>query len=138
MKSTNEILKRIREVCGLEKLEFGCEVLSDGEIFKVYTEPISGYFWATDGKKNNTFLVSVLNNQHTQTEIIGLPVELNHLLMAIDFNSTNEKESVSISCNFMRVESYGKSELYNLSLTVEQNLNQNDELRAFISELIFK
>ncbi len=68
-------------------------------------------------------------------EIIGLPVELNHLLMAIPKTS---EFSVGIDGGFMVLIIDGHLNEYKLNLTVEQNLNQNDELRAFISELIFK
>ena len=131
MKSTNEILKRIREVCGLEKLEFGCEYKDIHGNTRIFINNFgkekhrclnnSGDF----GDNLNIFI----------KEIIGLPVELNHLIKTIPGVFQFIEGKMLISPDFGQA---GYSGDYKLDLTVEQNLNQNEELRAFISELIFK
>lgn len=136
MKSTNEILKRIREVCGLEKLEFGCEVCADDNVlhFVLGQEANSKAIYTVVHHKDFAKLHKYRLTP-SKFEIIGLPVELNHLLMAIPKTA---EFSVGIDGGFMVLIIDGHLNEYKLDLTVEQNLNQNDELRAFISELIFK
>ena len=146
MKSTNEILKRIREVCGLEKLEFGCEVIWTSPASEENKQKSKQYKAVVIRNWKNgavsileNFHVNVTQSTHTilesDIEIIGLPVEHGHLTQVVNGCVIFYKGKIDISPDIGEINYRGD---YNLSLTVEQNLNQNDELRAFISELIFK
>lgn len=122
-------------MCGLEKLEFGCEVCADDNVlhFVLGQEANSKAIYTVVHHKDFAKLHKYRLTP-SKFEIIGLPVELNHLVQAcgglVSFNEGRIRTAISGMQSYVA--------FYNLSLTVEQNLESSYELRAFISELIFK
>ena len=131
--TTEQILQHIREVCGLKRLEFGCEVKHINTNAKVVcikhseNEEERNYI-EKDGSimhNFNSFLEYPGNYQ-----IIGLPVHLENLLYAI-------------GQPYIRIDGSGNltvtgehTVFYDLTRTVEQNLTDNTELRELIISLI--
>jgi len=68
------------------------------------------------------------------TEILGKPITIAVVLLAIDINSTDSRWKIIVGCNFMRIQ-FGESyALWNLS---KDNFNdQSEETKTFIGELI--
>lgn len=146
------ILDKIREVCDLKRLEFGCEVEEKpafGSKFR-NENPYNGKWLATIKDNTECWLfpadigfVRVPESQLISWhKIIGLPVQLNHLLRVLarnkDFTRNSElclsffeeKETLFIEHTISH-----QSFNYNLTLSVEQNLD-NEPLADLIYELI--
>ncbi len=137
MNKKQQVLDTIRNLCDLKRLERNCEVKAKNSdnihvIIKSNEHGIEtsekGYFAEETLEWHMTEIID------RDFEIIGLPVELNHLLLALDFISN---DNIQISSNFMRIEIAGGWALYNLNLSVEKNLD-NPELLDLIYELICK
>lgn len=145
MKSTQQILERIREVLPeLKELKFGCEV-------RFYDED-GGSIDGVIVERNHQGKIKVQDQEDGEINwcdgsdvdsIIGIPVQLNDLLRVIEMN---QKEiEMSLYGNIFHIghyekpnkEGYYSKGFYNLSLSVEQNLEQNEGLREIISQLIF-
>lgn len=128
--TTEQILDKIRELCGLKRI--------DSHYFKGNNLRCSNCGATAqeeyDGKKCN--------------KIIGLPVHLEHLLMAIEKNhgTVSIQSNGLMQCTFTK---YGgtsgniiavlqeeKSISYNFNKSVEQNLTDNPELRALVADLL--
>lgn len=127
--TTEQILQHIRDVCGLKRLEFGCEVkvpnvIDTAKVFKVSKDddgtPI---YYLTD------FIYEWF--YESELEIIGLPIYLEHLLYAIQ-GKLKETDSIMGVPTLL----IGMYHHYDLTRTVEQNLTDNTELRELIISLI--
>lgn len=66
----------------IKKLKFGCVVENKGKKYLIFREYMDGYFLATDGKHSELH-VSKLNNQHTETEILGRDIRLADIIQAL-------------------------------------------------------
>lgn len=127
--TTEQILDHIREICGLKRLEFGCEVtlLCDENLDypkrKVY-----------DIFRDHIFVTNygVITEKEIK-EIIGLPVHLEHLLFIL-----KEKAVIRLYSEYLLIEYNYKTTNYDLTKTVEQNLNESDVLRNIIINIIKK
>lgn len=139
---TTAILSRIREVCPeLMERTRGCEFYDKDAIdwarhitlvawnckngLKHFCEPDGSVF----GRRNNAWFDSL--------EVIGHPVHLEHLMRAIkEYLSDGYVLELGIDgLYFSHDLTFHK---YDLTLTVEQNLKDNEALRDFIYELICK
>lgn len=139
MNTNNEILERIRELADLKKLEKNCEVELDWA-GKCYI-----FDYCDNQEDGEEIRVLISNSIQTldrhdisKLKIIGLPVHLEHLLLAIE-----KTRQVGFDVQFLRngtlffnpdIEYSGAD--YNLSLTVEQNLNENEELKKLVGGLL--
>ena len=76
----------------------------------------------------------IQHNDIVSFEIIGKPITIAVVLLAIDINSTDSRWKIIVGCNFMRIQ-FGESyALWNLS---KDNFNdQSEETKTFIGELI--
>lgn len=128
------ILEKIREVCDLKRLEFGCEIK--------YSNDYPMILCTTETTENRATGVYTKNNtiqgieDIKDFEIIGLPVQLNDLLKVVD-KARDCKGNFSIS-SVGTISNYGSSidmPFYDLSLSVKQNLD-NPALTDLIYELI--
>ena len=141
MKPTQEILERIRDLAGLKRLEFGCAWKSRDDEW-VYVE---GFSITTNQKGGWTSVPP------DESEIIGMPVQLNDLLRVIDeklskkgrgtevlyFTSAGMIYLIDTEKNYEKQFNSHLFIEYKLALTVEQNLETNPDLRSLISNLIF-
>lgn len=126
---TQQVLEKIREVCPeLMELSLGCQISNPKQYPLVYV----GYSNAQhclsltmNGKQSLLFVDGIKN-----TEIIGHPAHLEHLLRAL-----GRQWSVD-GCGYIVHGLDAVAGKYDLTLSVEQNLEQNEELRDFIYELI--
>ena len=146
-KSTEQILERIRElVPELKELKFGCEIKlkndkeSDFPLGRFISEivlvnapnnkGIQAEIYGTTCVQH--FPVDSFNNYY---EIIGLPVELNHLLSTLKklyYPITHYKVQ-----EILGVDTFENSKArYDMDLSVEQNLEENPALTDLIYELI--
>lgn len=150
-KETTAIMERIREVCPeLMELSFGCgvsRILHGNGKIKDGGQSIQGFVltrgWlakTVDGKTTTDYeRIDILEGGEQkkfdlakiQLEIIGHPVHLEHLmhvLRKVGFDSTEEwLYTLGAVLDY-----------FDLTLTVEQNLEQNEVLRDFIYSLICK
>lgn len=132
-KSTEQILERIRElVPELKELKFGCELKGKNREATIINLP------AIEG---NPYTIKVggliTTGNPSDLEIIGLPIELNHLLLVLTKNSKQFCNLVSNVEDGTGIVVDGVFAPYDLSLSVEENLQENEDLRNLISELIF-
>lgn len=127
-----KILEHVRNVCGLKKLEFGCEVVSRefegrGKIIGCGIKYIIQQPALNDGLSSEHSTYQLNESQFT---IIGLPVHLEHLLFAIpnftDRWGNNDKL-------FELFAGYNHS--LDLTKTVEQNL-ENEALCKLLVEVL--
>lgn len=136
---TSEILRKIREANPeLMELSFGCEVIVYGEVYiidsnwGIYSREEndkSGYYRVIANEMNNWTRIDEDN-----FEIIGHPVHLEHLLVAM-----RKGRSVGIEVgddlfftDWVKEEDYR----YDLTKSVKANLESNEALREFISALL--
>lgn len=141
----NEVLEKIREVCDLKRLEFGCEVQSEnGSVAKIVKFYDDDTFQAQMSKYYPELEVEAVITMEKckldKVKIIGLPVQLNHLLWAID---EAEKKSTSYA---LAIYTDGKMSnrageyitQYDLQKSVEDNLRSNPELNSWIHGILCK
>lgn len=149
-KSTEQILERIRElVPELKELKFGCvyKYKEDNGNWKEYTVVYRNDIEKKYGVgKNEVWSVPDYDKGYQADwrfenkedfEIIGLPVELNHLIYAIKKSRGEENERKVITESVASSTILAILNRYEWSKTVEQNLNENKEIREFTSKLIF-
>lgn len=165
-----KILEYIREVCNLKRLEFGCEVvtnftfkcepailnpdgipLKDGKkkrrIVSIKKRECSnkigyeiGYIF-DDGAC--VYKYSKTGNEYgSEIEIIGLPVELNHLLDAIQKEQGDVCEyAIDFTGKMLRLSYRGMYGIigsdYDLTKSVSENLD-NQELLKLVTELLLE
>lgn len=85
-------------------------------------------------------LKEIRNDRDLINEIIGSEVQLNHLLKTIDLSvMTGKVGEYSIGvAGHLKLNGKELGIKYDTSKSVEQNLNDNEELRTFIYKLIVK
>lgn len=134
---TEAIIARIREVCPeLMELREGCEVAIEASPSPLHLKIIEPY----RGRKNEWLMTEhmVWYENIERAKIIGHPVHLEHLLRAIgeeiDITPCSEDSVPQLELHAH----FGKTTYYDLTLTVEQNLEQNEALREWVYELICK
>lgn len=139
MNKKQQVLDTIRNLCDLKRLEFGCEVIMKHNVSGDY-DVICGNYHG----ENPAFYLALRGNKEYFAEdiieIIGLPVELNHLLLAIGLSKCikPELELFSTQLDFSKRGTNGtENALYDLNLSVEKNLDK-PELLDLIYELICK
>ena len=132
--SHDTTIKQIQElVPSVMELSFGCEMENNGKKFLIYKEATDGYFMAIALDKNySTILVSKLNNQLTNTVILGKPITLAVVLRAIEVKYKGDLFA-SVASNgwfhFGRERGFWKMDKDNFN-------DQSDETRTFIGELL--
>ncbi len=159
---TTAIMERIREVCPeLMELSEGCEVnipftgvktqqhkYGHGIITKSYVGKDSS--WSGYDAKKDAVSVYMTDSDvyrpcislsKNKIQIIGHPVHLEHLMRT--FDDVHPKPILELhgasQLDIATVESHGRDNcIYDLTLTVEENLEQNEVLRDFIYSLICK
>lgn len=126
MKTTQEILARVRDLLPeLKELKFGCEVKHKKRGIARYVglnKRVKNLWF--DNEDEPIYTVDIGGN----SEIIGLPVELPHLL-----------HGIMIANDFMkptRNQLWNIIQKYDLTKSLEQNLDTNEQLRELISNLI--
>lgn len=128
---TEQILQHIREVCGLKRLELGCEVYIYGDV--KYKRKVFDVMYDEDEKPviltNSDQIEYLMKTPHF--EIVGLPIHLEHLLYAI-----KNRAVIRLYSEGVLIEQNNKDTIYDLTRTVEQNLIDNTELRELIISLI--
>ena len=135
-----ETIKRIQKlVPSVMALEFGCEVIGGAfnkpMIYRNFAPDDSqygngdlGHYLIYKDKVGGAFSLEKPKN------IIGHPITLAIVLLALDINSTDSRWKIGVSCNFMRIQ-FGESfALWNLS---KDNFNdQSEETKSFIGGLL--
>jgi len=134
MSPQQKIAERIYELLPHKKeLEFGCEIQVAGETRTVIDRLPNGDYRTL--AKDFIFIISKETLEFSKIiKVIGQPIRLADILMAMNINSTDKRYLLSVSCNFMRIEFDGKAELYNLSK--DNILYQSDEFCEFLLELL--
>lgn len=149
--TTEQILQHIREVCGLKRVEFGCEVIiKDGDYLSERTASIEenetllfvkNYESGIElrSKKDKTYVQ--IDKNKCELEIIGLPVHLENLLCAVrkkgsDICISPDGTMIDLDTSDGYEITYKVLPDYDLTRTVEQNLTENTELRELIISLI--
>ena len=120
-----EVLKKIREINDLERLEFGCEYSFYDTKYPRIT--ISWLNWNESDIPDREHKVDI--------KIIGLPIHLEHLLRTIDYCSVkiDEVKEKNLGC---KIEIKDSAFIYDLTKSVEQNLTDNPELLNIVTKLL--
>jgi len=125
--TTQQILQKIREVNPeLLELSFGCEVKpSDSNETAIFISKDSYYHGGG---------FRLFDSKRVSLKALGHPPQLNHLFRAIGDSIISCE---NIDCENLKFYIGGDNAvLYNLTKTVEQNLDESEELRKFLSELL--
>lgn len=146
MPTTNNILEKIREVCGLKKLEFGCEieikytlinpVKVTSSVFEVGDMKEFVHYADKTGKQGVVYLKRYEASDNYIKEIIGLPVQHSHIVECLS-DKANQFCAIKKRVDEKAILMIDNDQFpYDLQLTPEENLNQNPELRKLVGELI--
>ena len=142
----NEVLEKIREVCDLKRLEFGCEVLCTYNPNKSKEKEKLQMTFIGEGdiddgvdgglyhflRKDVEYVGDTTETSEwwTIVKIIGLPVQLNHLLWAL-------KTAKKIPTDGGVIHWFSEQPVtYNLQKSVEDNLRSNPELLKWVHGVI--
>jgi len=132
-----ETIKRIQKlVPSVMALEFGCEIFREGAGREIFISRFGNEYSVCRLNNNGLFLPITLPfpPESQRFEIIGKPITLAVILLALDINSTDSRWKIIVGCNFMRIQ-FGESfSLWNLS---KDNFNdQSEETKTFIGGLL--
>lgn len=98
-----KILEHVRNVCGLKKLEFGCEIFLQG------MEKTTRYVCEEEKKHGKVFVISTNDSSYgvipkpSYIKVVGMPVHLEHLLFALNMYGDERYEKVSLKGNKLRI-----------------------------------
>lgn len=138
MKATKQIKNKIRELCPeLMELSFGCEVKDTHNQLEyvVCNKSVNDDLYVSCGTLEST----QYRVPRERVVIIGHPIQLSHLLRAIGDRTQHFEyvtwEETHISFVLKKT---GKLLQFDLTKSVHQNLEENEELREFIYNLLVK
>lgn len=138
-----KILEHVRNVCGLKKLEFGCEI-------KCTWIKSNITHWYIAEKTDTSLLLTTKFGEVSKIsrlsdyEIIGLPVHLEHLLFALE---KADQQFFIDFCGFLwrhnlketkATGAYDDTPKFDLQKTVEQNLEDPALCKLLVEVLNIK
>lgn len=132
---TQQIEKRIRELCPeLMELSFGCVLQYGDDYPNIFISPENDRDNATALYTKNDTVQGIEDIE--EYEIIGHEITLSHLLRAIMHHCFVNKWTEGEKLMFTSHDNDRNHVLFDLTKSVHQNLEENEDLREFSYQLI--